>query len=72
MPDFPERLKQLRAEKNIMQKDLAELLDLTPRAMRKYETGEIDPPTSKIIILAKYFGVSVDYLLGLTDNLESK
>lgn len=70
MPIFCERLKTLRNKNNLLQKQLAELLEVSERQYRSYEAGKVDPPTSKTIKLADYFGVSVDYLLGRTDNPE--
>ena len=62
------RLKELRASHNVMAKTVAESLSITYRTYQKYETGEIDPPLSKVIILADYFDVSLDYLVGRSDN----
>lgn len=62
------RLKQLRTDKNVMAKNIAELLNITYRTYQKYETSEIDPPTSKTIALADYFDVSIDYLVGRSDD----
>ena len=70
MSAFPDRLRNLRQKKNIMSKTMAELLNITPRNYQRYETGEVDPPTSKLIKLADYFDVSTDYLLGRTNNQE--
>ena len=64
MAAYANRLKQIRKEKLIMAKVLAETLHITYRTYQKYETGEIDPPTSKLITLADYFDVSLDYLVG--------
>ncbi len=68
MSDFATRLKALRLERKIMAKTLAQLLAITPRNYQRYEKGEIDPPTSKTLSLADYFDVSLDYLVGRTDN----
>lgn len=64
MATFAERLRTLRLEKQIMSKQMAEFLNITPRNYQRYETGEVDPPTSKTIALANYFNVSLDYLTG--------
>lgn len=71
MSAFPDRLRNLRQKKNIMSKTMAELLNITPRNYQRYESGEVDPPTSKLIKLADYFDVSTDYLLGRTNNPDS-
>lgn len=68
MPTFSDRLKSLRRENNILQKDLAMLLKVTPRAIRNYENGSHEPCYDSLIKLADYFNVSLDYLLGRTDN----
>ena len=61
-------LKELRNKNNIYQKEIAEYLQLTLRNYQRYEADTIDPPTSKLIALADYFNVSLDYLVGRTDN----
>ena len=65
---FPERLKFLRNENNILQKDLALLLEVTTRAIRNYESGIHEPCYDSLIKLADYFDVSLDYLLGRSDD----
>ena len=72
MSQFSHRLRELRTDKNIMQKTVAELLSMVPRNYQRYETGEVDPPTSKAITLADYFNVSLDYLVGRSDNPERR
>jgi len=68
MSNFSDRLKELRKSKGVYQKDIATLLNLKERSYRFYEAGKVDPPTSKTVLLADYFDVSVDYLVGRTDN----
>ena len=68
MPNLSERLKSLRIQKNVMSKTMAELLCISPRNYQRYESGEVDPPTSKTIFLADYFNVSLDYLVGRSDD----
>ena len=65
-----DRLKQLRKVKGVTQKQLAEILGITERHYRKYEAGAVDPPTSTSVKLSDYFNVSLDYLVGKTDNPE--
>jgi len=65
---FPERLKALRKERNVTQVELGKFIDVSDRTCRKYESGEIEPTLSVLRSLAKYFGVSVDYLVGLSDD----
>lgn len=49
------------------QTDVAELLGMSQTGYSKYETGENDIPTRVLLVLADFYGVSVDYLLGRTD-----
>ena len=70
MTKFAIRLRELRKEKKVMVKDLSEMLSVTPRAFNYYENGIREPNYSNLITLADYFGVSVDYMLGRTDNPE--
>ena len=65
---FMKRLKELRMKKQLTLKQLADLLEITVRNYQRYEKGEVDPPTSKTIFLADYFNVSIDYLVGRSDD----
>ncbi len=65
-----ERLKELRTKNNIQQKDLAEKMNVDTRTFRKYESGELTPKLKTIIALADYFDISLDYLVGRTDDPE--
>ncbi len=71
MLKFSNRLKQLRKEKNLKQSDMAELLELTTRHYQQIEYGKVNIPTLTLIFLADYFDVSLDYLVGRTDNPNS-
>ena len=61
------RLKQLRIEKGLLQSDIAKIINKTDRAVGQYEREERDPSSETWSILANFFGVSLDYLLGKTD-----
>lgn len=63
-----ERLKNLRCEKNLLQKDIANYLNISTSAYGYYEQGKRKPDTETIKNLADFFNVSTDYLLGRTDN----
>lgn len=65
---FIERLKQLRAEKNISQAALANVMGVSQQAVAKWETDKATPGPSAISKLADYFGVTSDYLLGRADT----
>lgn len=64
---FSSRLKQLRLEANIKQLDLAKALNTTQRRISYFEMGKIEPDLATLCLIAKYFNVSTDYLLGLQD-----
>lgn len=68
MLKFSNRLKQLRKEKKLKQSDMAILLNLTTRHYQEIEYGKVNIPTLTLIFLADYFDVSIDYLVGRTDN----
>lgn len=56
-------LKKIRKEKKLTQADVAKILDITVSAYGNYELGQRSPTPEVLIKLARYFGVSVDYLL---------
>ena len=66
---FPERLKELRMSAGLSQKQLAEALNwqLTDSAIGLWELNKRVPNLEAVMILAEYFGVSIDYLAGLED-----
>lgn len=68
MEIFAKRLKELRQEKKIGQNALSNLLDMCNASISYYETDKQDPTVTNLVKLATYFGVSTDYLLGLTND----
>ena len=62
-----ERLKELRDEKGLTQKQIADLLHLNSVTYLHYEKSQREPPLSVLADMALFFDVSVDYLLGLTN-----
>ena len=69
---FRIRLKELRQMKKLKQTELAEILNVTYRSVQNYEAGDREPNIDKLIFLANYFNVSLDYLVGISDKLERK
>lgn len=65
---FSERLKRLRMEKGITQKELADRLHISRSTIAGYESLGKEPDGEKLCALAEFFEVSVDYLLGITDS----
>lgn len=62
------KLKELRKEKGISQLKLAMDLAMNQNTISRYETGEREADYKTLIKIADYFDVSIDYLLGRTDN----
>lgn len=58
------RLRDLREDKDITQKEIADILGIDQRVYSIYETGKRDIPLRHLITLADFYHVSVDYLLG--------
>ena len=64
---FAERLGALRQEKNIGQIQLAKELDVGKSVISLWELGKCEPTLSKLVSMAQFFGVSIDYLAGIED-----
>ncbi len=63
-----ERIRNLREDKDLTQKQMGEILSCSQRVYSNYERFDIDIPTAVLIKLADFHNVSVDYLLNRTDN----
>lgn len=64
------KLKQIRKSKGISQLKLSLDLNMTQNTISRYETGVREPGINELIKIADYFNISVDYLLGRTENPE--
>ena len=62
------RIRDLREDHDLKQKDMAKILNCSQQVYSNYELGQRDIPTEILIRLSEYYKVSVDYLLGLTNN----
>ncbi|MBS5805924.1 MAG: helix-turn-helix transcriptional regulator [Firmicutes bacterium] len=62
------RFKDIREDRDLLQTDIAKVLNTTQCQYSLYENGIRSMPIEKLIILAKYYDVSVDYILGLTNE----
>ena len=67
MNKLTERLKQLRIQRNVLQKELAHHLHVTTGTISNHENGVHTPDLDTLCKIARYYGVSADYLIGLTD-----
>lgn len=63
------RIRDLREDKDMSQTELATILNCSQRIYSNYERGDVDIPTEILIKLAQFHQTSVDYLLGLTDEM---
>lgn len=63
-----QRLRELRMERKLPQKELAEILDVTLRHYQRVEHGEINLSVLTLCTLADYYGVTTDYLLGRSET----
>lgn len=68
MADFSQRLKEIRKASGKKQREAAEYLNIKLRTYQGYEMRETEPSISKLIALADYFDVTLDYLMGRTDE----
>ena len=65
---FAQRVYELRKKRNMNQKELGEVVGLTAKSISTIESGLRSTTIEKLIMLAQFFGVSTDYLLGLKDE----
>lgn len=65
---YIKRLEDLRIDNDLTQQEVAHILNCQREVYRRYEKGTRELPLSYAIILSKYYNVSLDYLVGLSDN----
>lgn len=65
---YLKRLKDIREDNDLLQKQIAVVLNITRQQYGLYESGERSIPIEKLVILAEFYGTSTDYLLGITDD----
>lgn len=63
-----QRIRDLREDKDLKQRQVADYLNCSQQVYSNYELGQRDIPTDVLINLSKLYNVSVDYILGLTNN----
>lgn len=64
------RLRDMREDHDLVQKQIAAILEIDQRVYSNYETGKREIPVRLLIRLAEYYGTSTDYLLGRTNRIE--
>ncbi|MBR7111615.1 MAG: helix-turn-helix transcriptional regulator [Clostridia bacterium] len=62
------RIRDLREDRDLSQADVAKILHVSQPTYSRYESGALDIPSAVLIALAEFYGVSVDYLLGLKNT----
>ena len=62
------RIRELREDHDMTQRQVASLLKCSQQVYSNYELGQRDIPTDILIALARYYGVTTDYILGLSDK----
>lgn len=62
------RIRALREDRDLRQKDVAEKTGIDQRSLSNYENGKTNPDSYAIIKIADFFGVTCDYLLGVSDQ----
>lgn len=62
------RIYELREDNDLKQREIAKILNCSQRVYSNYERGDLDIPTEILIKLAKYYNVSTDYILGISDK----
>ena len=65
-----QRIRNLREDRDLKQREIAAILNCSQRVYSNYECGDVDIPTAILIKLSDFHKVSIDYLLGCTDNPE--
>ncbi|MBQ2942705.1 MAG: helix-turn-helix transcriptional regulator [Clostridia bacterium] len=65
---WTERIRELREDSDMKQQDIANLLQTTQQVYSRYEKGINEIPVRHLILLARFYNVSLDYIVGETDN----
>lgn len=65
---YPERIKELRQDSDLTQKEVAEVLKVAQTTYSQYELYKRPMPIECLMILCKFYSVSADYILGFTDK----
>ncbi len=69
---YYQRLRDLREDFDLAQKQVADILGIDQRVYSNYETGKREIPTRYVVELAKYYKVTTDYILGLAQEIDKK
>ena len=64
------RLKDLREDHDLKQEEIAKILNISQTNYSKYELEKVNIPISSLFVLADFYNTSIDYLIGLTDEIK--
>lgn len=64
------RIRDIRIDRGLTQEDIAKILHVSQNTYSQYEIGTTRYPLDAVVTLAEFYGVSMDYLVGLTDEME--
>ncbi len=70
--DYVERIRALREDRDITQQTIADILGTSQTMYARYERGANELPIRHLITLCKFYNVSADYILGITDKIQPK
>ncbi len=70
MKAYYERLRDLREDRDMKQKEIADILGTTQQVYSRYENGINELPIHHLIVLSEFYNVSTDYILGLTNDMK--
>lgn len=62
------KIKDLREDRDLRQLDVANAIGIDQRSLSNYETGKTNPDSETVVKLARFFGVTCDYLLGMSER----
>ena len=69
---YLKRLREIREDNDLFQKDIADFLKITTQQYQLYESGKRDIPVDLLIVFSKHFEVSLDYIVELSNNKERR
>lgn len=64
---YNERIRQIREDRFLTQQNIADILHIGQRTYADYESGKTRIPVDRLLVLAKYYNVSIDYITGISD-----
>lgn len=67
---YIKRIREIREDNDLLQKDVADILKITKQQYQLYESGKRDFPIDLLIVFSKYFNISLDYIVELSNTKE--